>query len=133
MRWLEELPILEGFSASADTLIRLGSGRVAGLEVAVPEPVRRYQVSLVEALHALLDQLLVDNIDDFILGSRALGFRYPRWTPHIAIGKPKAGTTGGRCRSLRWRLGSGIADPEPPFPPRPRRGIVAGLSPAGRP
>jgi len=105
--WLEELPDLEGFSATADTLIRLGGGRVAGLEVAVPERVRLYQVSLVGALHELLDQLLVDNIDDFILGSRALGFRYPRWTPHIAIGKPKAGTTGGTLQIAPLEIGLG--------------------------
>jgi hypothetical protein len=89
--WLEELPELAAFSASTDTLIVLGSGRVAGLEVAVPRRVREYQVSLVRALHELLDGLGVDNIDDFILGSRALGFRYPRWRPHIAVGRPKSG------------------------------------------
>ncbi len=89
--WLEEIPELAAFSASTDTLIVLGGGRVAGLEVAVPRHVREYQVSLVRALHELLDELAVDTIDDFILGSRALGFRYPRWRPHIAVGRPRAG------------------------------------------
>jgi hypothetical protein len=43
----------------------------------------------VRALHELLDELLVDNADDFILSSRALGYRYPRWTPHVAVGRPR--------------------------------------------
>jgi hypothetical protein len=88
--WLQGLPILGGFSGSAEKLIVLGGGSVCGLEVDVPEGVRDYQVSLVQALHELLDELLVDNVDDFILGSRALGFRYPRWTPHIAVGRPRS-------------------------------------------
>lgn len=87
--WLQGLPTLGGFSGSAEQLIVLGGGSVCGLEVDVPETVRDYQVSLVQALHELLDELLVDNVDDFILGSRALGFRYPRWTPHIAVGRPR--------------------------------------------
>jgi hypothetical protein len=87
--WLQGLPTLGGFSGSAEQLIVLGGGSVCGLEVDVPERVRDYQVSLVQALHELLDELLVDNVDDFILGSRALGFRYPRWTPHIAVGRPR--------------------------------------------
>lgn len=87
--WLQGLPTLGGFSGSAGQLIVLGGGSVCGLEVDVPERVRDYQVSLVQALHVLLDELLVDNVDDFILGSRALGFRYPRWTPHIAVGRPR--------------------------------------------
>lgn len=88
--WLEELPGLRGFSGTSERLVLLGGGRVSGLEVEVPPHVRDYQVSLVRALHELLDELLVDNVDDFILGSRALGFRYPRWTPHIAVGRPKS-------------------------------------------
>lgn len=88
--WLEGLPVLGGFSARSERLVLLGGGRVSGLEVEVPQHVRDYQVSLVQALHELLDELLVDNVDDFILGSRALGFRYPRWTPHVAVGRPKS-------------------------------------------
>ena len=87
--WLEGLPVLEGFSATTERLVLLGGGRVSGLAVDVPHHVRDFQVSLVKALHELLDGLLVDNVDDFILSSRALGFRYPRWTPHIAVGRPK--------------------------------------------
>lgn len=92
--WLEGLPVLGGFSASSGRLVLLGGGRVSGLEVDVPQPVREFQVSLVKALHELLEELLVDNVDDFILGSRALGFRYPRWTPHIAVGRPKTRDRG---------------------------------------
>jgi len=88
--WLEGLPVLQGFSGTSERLVLLGGGRVSGLEVEVPQHVRDYQVSLVKALHELLDELQVDNVDDFILGSRALGFRYPRWTPHIAVGRPKS-------------------------------------------
>ena len=87
--WLESLPVLEGFSASSGRLVLLGGGRVSGLEVDVPQHVRDFQVYLVKALHELLDELLVDRVDDFILGSRALGFRYPRWTPHVAVGRPR--------------------------------------------
>ena len=47
-----------------------------------------YQVSLVQGLRTMLDALLVDNVDDFILGSPALGFRYPHWVPHVAVGRP---------------------------------------------
>src|SRR6478735_205246 len=71
-------------------LLVLGGGRVSGLEVDVPQGVRDFQVSLVQALRELLDDLLVDNPDDFILSSRALGYRYPRWRPHVAVGKPKS-------------------------------------------
>jgi hypothetical protein len=87
--WLDGLPVLEAFSGSAERLIVLGSGGVCGLEVDGPASVRDYQVSLVQSLHELLDELLVDNIDDFILGSEALGFRSPRWVPHVAVGRPK--------------------------------------------
>ncbi|MDQ0075713.1 hypothetical protein [Arthrobacter oryzae] len=87
--WLQRLPVLDGFSGSAERLITLGGGRVSGLDVKVPEHVHEYQVSLVQALHELLDGLLVDNIDDFILSSRALGFRSPHWTPHVAVGSPR--------------------------------------------
>lgn len=92
--WLEGLPVLAGFSARSERLVLLGGGRVSGLEAEVPQHVRDYQVSLVKALHELLDGLLVDNVDDFILSSRALGFRYPRWTPHIAVGRPKTRDPG---------------------------------------
>ncbi|QCO98489.1 hypothetical protein FCN77_13290 [Arthrobacter sp. 24S4-2] len=92
--WLLGLPELGAFSGNAERLIVLGGGRVSGLEVALPRPVHDYQHSLVQALHELLDELLVDNIDDFILSSRALGFRSPHWTPHVAVGSPKAGSGG---------------------------------------
>lgn len=87
--WLEGLPVLGGFSARSERLVLLGGGRVSGLEVDVPQHVQDFQVCLVQALHELLDGLLVDNVDDFILSSQALGFRYPHWTPHIAVGRPK--------------------------------------------
>jgi hypothetical protein len=91
--WLQGLPTLGGFSGRAERLIVLGGGHVCGLEVEVPERVRNYQVRLVQALHELLDELLVDSADDFILSSRALGFRSPHWLPHVAVGRPK--TKGG--------------------------------------
>ncbi|MET4096324.1 hypothetical protein [Arthrobacter sp. UYCu712] len=98
--WLTALPVLRGFSGSAERLVVLGGGGVCGLEVDAPQPVHDYQVGLVQALHELLDELLVDNIDDFILGSRALGFRYPRWAPHIAVGRPKTRGSGP------WEIGA---------------------------
>jgi hypothetical protein len=103
--WLRALPVLEGFSGTAERLVLLGGGRVSGLEVDVPQGVRDFQVSLVVALHELLDDLLVDNPDDFILSSRALGYRYPRWRPHVAVGKPKpqSGQGEGRPREGRSR------------------------------
>ena len=88
VRWLHSLPELESFGATSDRLIVLGGGRISGLEVRVPQHVHDYQVSLVEGLRTLLDGLLVDNVDDFVLGSPALGFRYPHWVPHIAVGRP---------------------------------------------
>jgi hypothetical protein len=88
--WLRGLPVLGGFSGMAERLIVLGGGSVCGLEVDVPDRVHDYQVYLVQTLHELLGGLLVDNVDDFILSSRALGFRYPRWTPHVAVGRPRA-------------------------------------------
>lgn len=91
--WLQALPVLGSFSGWAGRLIVLGGGNVSGLEVEVPAYVHDFQVSLVKALHELLEELLVDNVDDFILSSRALGFRYPRWTPHVAVGRPR--TRGG--------------------------------------
>jgi 2'-5' RNA ligase len=91
--WLQGLPVLGSFSGRAERLIVLGGGNVSGLEVEVPSHVRDYQVSLVKALRELLEELLVDNVDDFILSSRALGFRYPHWIPHVAVGRPK--TRGG--------------------------------------
>jgi hypothetical protein len=94
--WLQTLPVMGGFSGSADRLVALGGGSVCGLEVDVPDRVHDYQVSLVQALHGLLDELLVDNVDDFILSSRALGFRHPRWLPHIAVGRPKTRSGGFR-------------------------------------
>jgi hypothetical protein len=92
--WLEGLPVLAGFSARTERLVLLGGGRVSGLEVEVPQHVRDYQVFLMKALHELLDALLVDNVDDFILSSPALGFRFPRWTPHIAVGRPRSRDRG---------------------------------------
>lgn len=86
--WLKRLPVIGGFSGHAERLIVLGGGSVCGLEVDVPQSVRDFQVYLVQALHELLAELQVDNSDDFILSSRALGFRYPRWTPHVAVGSP---------------------------------------------
>jgi hypothetical protein len=88
VRWLYSLPGLEGFDATSDRLIVLGGGRVAGLEVDVPQHVHHYQVSLVQGLRDMLDGLLVDKVDDFILGSPALGFRSPHWVPHVAVGRP---------------------------------------------
>ena len=88
--WVESLPVLAAFTGRADKLIVMGGGNICGLEVEVPEHVHQFQILLVRALHELLDDLLVDNVDDFILSSRALGFRHPRWTPHVAIGRPKA-------------------------------------------
>jgi hypothetical protein len=92
--WLQALPALGSFSGWAGRLIVLGGGNVSGLEVEVPAHVQDFQVSLVQALHDLLDELLVDNVDDFILSSRALGFRYPHWTPHVAVGRPKTRGSG---------------------------------------
>jgi len=86
--WLQALPVLDAFSGTAARLTVLGGGSVCGLEVEVPEQVRDFQVGLVQALHRLLDELLVDNIDDFILSSRALGYRHPHWTPHVSVGRP---------------------------------------------
>ncbi|MEZ2391423.1 hypothetical protein AB6813_18115 [bacterium RCC_150] len=88
LAWLDALPVLDGFFGISKRLVPLGGGNVTALEVEVSAEVRRFQVSLVEALHELLDSLSMDNIDDFILGSRALGFRSPRWIPHVAVGRP---------------------------------------------
>ena len=88
--WLRSLPVLDGFSGVSERLIVLGGGGIAGLEVDVPRHVHDYQVSLVAGLRDLLEGLLVDNVDDFILSSPALGFRYPHWVPHIAVGRPRA-------------------------------------------
>lgn len=88
--WLEALPVLPAFTGRAEKLIVLGGGNVCGLEVEVPEQVHDFQVLLVGALHELLDELFVDNVDDFILSSPALGYRHPRWTPHVAVGRPRA-------------------------------------------
>jgi hypothetical protein len=92
--WLQGLPVLEGFSGRAERLILLGGGNIAGLEVDVPQHVHDYQVFLVRGLHELLYGLLVDDVDDFILSSRALGFRYPRWVPHVAVGRPQTRDRG---------------------------------------
>ncbi|MFE4541176.1 hypothetical protein [Arthrobacter sp. NPDC056727] len=111
--WLRALPVLEGFSGTAERLVLFGGGRVSGLDVDVPQAVRDFQVSLVVALHELLDNLLVDNPDDFILSSPALGYRYPRWHPHVAVGKPKyqshpepgrPGEGRARERSGSWEI-----------------------------
>lgn len=92
--WLRELPVLPGFSGTAERLISLAGGNVSGLEVHVPQHVHDFQVFLVQALHGLLEELQVDNVDDFILSSPALGFRYPRWVPHVAVGRPKTKSGG---------------------------------------
>lgn len=97
--WLRALPVLEGFTGTAERLVLFGGGRVSGLDVEVPQHVRNFQVSLVQALRELLDDLLVDNPDDFILSSPALGYRYPRWHPHVAVGKPKHEDRSGEGRS----------------------------------
>ena len=94
VRWLRSLPVLDSFSGTSDRLIVLGGGGIAGLEVDVPRQVHDFQVSLVEGLRVLLERLLVDNVDDFILSSPALGFRYPHWVPHVAVGRPKPRSRG---------------------------------------
>ena len=86
--WLQGLPVLDGFTGTSEQLIVLGGGGISGLEVDVPRRVHDYQVFLVQGLHDLLDRLLVDNVDDFILSSPALGYRYPHWVPHVAVGRP---------------------------------------------
>lgn len=88
--WLTELPVLMGFLGKSDRLIPLGGGRLMGLEVNVPQEVHDYQALLVQGLHVLLDDLGLDNIDDFILSSPALGYRSPRWLPHIAVGRARS-------------------------------------------
>ncbi|MFE4195776.1 hypothetical protein ACFRJ9_07920 [Paenarthrobacter sp. NPDC056912] len=87
--WLTELPVLEGFLGKSDRLIPLGGGRISGLEVDVPQEVHDYQTLLLQGLHVVLDGLGLDNLDDFILSSPALGYRSPRWVPHIAVGKTR--------------------------------------------
>ncbi|WP_238703323.1 hypothetical protein [Arthrobacter sp. TS-15] len=88
--WLTELPVLQGFLGKSDKLIPLGGGRLMGLEVEVPQEVHDYQALLVQGLHVLFDDLGLDNIDDFILSSPALGYKSPRWLPHIAVGKARS-------------------------------------------
>ncbi|KQR00838.1 MULTISPECIES: hypothetical protein [Paenarthrobacter] len=88
--WLTELPVLQGFLGKSDKVVPLGGGRLMGLEVDVPQEVHDYQALLVQGLHVLLDDLGLDNIDDFILGSPALGYRSPRWLPHIAVGRARS-------------------------------------------
>ena len=94
VKWLHSLPELKGFAGTSDRMIVLGGGSIAGLEVVVPQHVQDYQVSLVAGLRVLLDGLLVDNVDDFILSSPALGFRYPHWVPHVAVGRPPSHARG---------------------------------------
>lgn len=65
----------------------LGGGNVSALEVHVPQHVHDHQVTLVQRFRGFLEELLVDNVDDFILASRALGW-HPRWIPHVAVGRP---------------------------------------------
>ncbi|SDX27725.1 hypothetical protein SAMN04487912_109203 [Arthrobacter sp. cf158] len=88
--WVTELPVLQGFLGKSDKLIPLGGGRLRGLHVEVPQEVHDYQALLVQGLHVLLDELGLDNIDDFILSSPALGYRSPRWLPHIAVGRARS-------------------------------------------
>ncbi len=92
--WLLGLPVLDGFYGTSEQLIVLGGGNISGLEVSVPEHVHHYQVSLVQGLRVLLDRLLVDSVDDFILSSRAMGYRYPHWVPHVAVGRPTSRERG---------------------------------------
>lgn len=87
--WLTELPVLQGFLGKSDRLVPLGGGRLMGLEVDAPQEVHDYQALLVQGLHVLFDDLGLVNIDDFILSSPALGYRSPRWLPHIAVGKAR--------------------------------------------
>lgn len=94
VEWLRQLPALAGFPGHSNRIIAVGGGHISALEVEVPGHVREYQVGLVKALHELLDQLAVDDIDDFILSSPALGYRHPRWTPHVAIGRPPGRSRG---------------------------------------
>ena len=94
--WLQGLPVLDGFTGTSEQLVVLGGGGISGLAVDVPQQVHRYQVSLVQDLHDLLDRLLVDNVDDFILSSPALGYRYPHWVPHVAVGRPLSRERGPR-------------------------------------
>lgn len=94
--WLQGLPVLDEFTGTSEQLIVLGGGGISGLEVDVPRRVHDYQVSLVQGLHDLLDRLLVDNMDDFILSSPALGYRYPHWVPHVAVGRPLSRERGTR-------------------------------------
>ncbi|WP_423182655.1 hypothetical protein [Arthrobacter sp. NyZ413] len=118
--WLDELPVLDAFSGSSQRLIALGGGGVSGLDVDVPQHVFEYQVSLVQALHELLDDLLVDNIDDFILSSPALGFRSPRWLPHVAIGRPKDRERGPwEISSLPLEFGASRIRNRQTLPPAP--------------
>ncbi|QNE14543.1 hypothetical protein [Pseudarthrobacter sp. NBSH8] len=97
--WLQELPVLDGFTGTSEQLIVLGGGGISGLEVDVPGRVHDYQVSLVQGLHDLLERLLVDNVDDFILSSPALGYRYAHWVPHVAVGRPLSRERGPRTIS----------------------------------
>ncbi|MFJ4169972.1 hypothetical protein ACIPY3_10700 [Paenarthrobacter sp. NPDC089714] len=88
--WLRGLPVLDGFLGKSAKLVTLGGGRVSSLEVEVPQAVHDYQTLLVQGLHVLLDDLGLDNIDDFILSSPALGYRSPRWIPHVAVGRARS-------------------------------------------
>jgi hypothetical protein len=87
--WLRELPVLDGFLGKSDTIIALGGGRISSLQVEVPQAVRDYHTLLIQGLHELLDDLGLDNIDDFILSSPGLGYRSPHWIPHVAVGKAR--------------------------------------------
>lgn len=85
--WLRGLPETPGFPGTAGRLVVLGGGNVSALEVHVPQHIHDYQLTLVQRFRGFLDELLVDNVDDFILASRALGW-HPRWIPHVAVGRP---------------------------------------------
>lgn len=85
--WLRTVPVLAEFRGTADQLIVLGGGNTACLEVRVPHHVQVFQESLAQQLYELLDGLLVDKVDSFLSGSRALGW-HRQWIPHVAVGRP---------------------------------------------
>ena len=115
----------------------------ADLKWTCPEHVHDYQVFLVQALHELLDELLVDNVDDFILGSRASASGTHAGHPTLPWAAQGAGAAG-LWRLHRWRSNSANHGPgtagscRPPGPdklpafhgmrPRPTPVICQGLA-----